>query len=509
MNRLLRYGLAAVMLALIGVSSTFAQADITLTPFTDDAFGFSGVAPDGWTQLAPGVLARNQSATDVARLLQQTAPVSAETIASSLTTQLGLQAPPESVGTQQTAALTWTLYKVDVNAGTTTIAVDFAVAQGEGKAYLVLLQASPEEYESLHALVFLPALDALTPLMPSESTEEVPYIQEEVTFPNGDISLAGTLTLPEGDGPFPALVLVTGSGPQDRDESIAPIAAIKPFRLIADALTRSGVAVLRYDDRGVGESTGDFASATTADFAADASAAIHYLLTRDDINPDEIGLLGHSEGGSVAAMLAANHPNLAFVISMAGIAVNGRETSLFQNAHSLDLQGITGDAKDAILSAVEEAFDRIVADDPASAQQIIYDAMLAYFQSLPEDQVGDPETAAQQAATQQSTAFSSPWFRFYLAYNPAEDWAKTKIPVLAIFGGLDTQVDAALNAPAFEAALQQAGNPDYTIVTLPNANHLMQEAVTGEVSEYGTLKQEFAPDFLPTITEWVLERTAP
>ncbi len=513
MNKLLRCGLAVALLAFLGVSSAFAQADISLTPFTDDAFGFSSVAPDGWTQLAPGALARGQSPTDVVRLLQQVAPVSEETILSSLTTQLGLEAAPESVGTQQTAALTWTLYKVDVNAGSTTIVVDFAVAQGDGKAYLVLLQASPEEYESLHASVFLPVLDALAPLAPAaETTEEVPYTQEEVTFLNGEISLTGTLTLPEGDGPYPAVVLVSGSGPQDRDESIPSIAAIKPFRLIADALTRAGVAVLRYDDRGVGQSTGDFSSATTADFATDASAAIDYLLTREDINLEQVGLLGHSEGGAVAAMLAASHPNLAFAISMAGMGLTGREISLFQNAHSLDLQGITGEAKDAILSAVGEAFDRILADDPEGAQQIIHDSMLAYFQSLPEDQqeqMGGAEAAAQQAASQQVAAFSSDWFKFYLSYDPAVDWAQTEIPVLVIFGGLDTQVDADLTAPAVEAALQAAGNTDYTIVTLPEANHLMQEAVTGDVSEYGTLKQEFAPDFLTTLTDWVMKHVDP
>lgn len=509
MKLVIRNILVGLLMTLLVFLPAVAQDStaIPMTPFTDEGYGISGVVPEGWRADGPGLMARGQSSNDFTLVIQQVAPASAAAVLQSVLPRLGLQTAPESVGTHQGTALNWTLYKVDVKANTLLITVDMALSEVDSKTYIAMMQTSPEEYDTLHAGVFLPMLDAMTPLT-AEATEAVPYIEEDVMFPSGDHMLAGTLTLPEGNGPFPVVVLVTGSGPQDRDESLNPVAAIKPFRLIADALTREGVAVLRYDDRGIGKSTGDFATATTADFADDATAAIDYLLTRDEIDSDQIGLLGHSEGGMVAAMLAANNPNLAFVISMAGVAVSGRDISLFQNEHGLDLRGATAEQKEQMMAAVSKSFDQAQAGDATAAQQTIRDATLAYLQSLPADQksaMGNLETIADQAATQQGAAFSSPWFRFWLTYNAADDWAKTTIPVLAFFGGKDTQVDVTLNDAPLKAALEEAGNTDFTIVTIPDANHLFQAATTGEVGEYGTLKQEFTADFLPTLTEWVLK----
>jgi pimeloyl-ACP methyl ester carboxylesterase len=413
---------------------------------------------------------------------------------------------PDSVGAYQGGALEWTLYQVDVSAAGVSVAVDMALAAMDGTTYVVLLQTSPEEYDALHESVFLPVLDAFAPL--EEAVEEVPYIVEEVTFGNGDITLAGTLTLPPSEGPHPAVVLVTGSGPQDRDESLVPVATIKPFRLIADALTREGIAVLRYDDRGVGESTGDFASATTQDFASDAAVAIDYLLTRDEINPDQIGVLGHSEGGTVAAMLGANNEEVDFIISMAGTAVPGRDVLVVQNRRLMEAEGATQEQIDAQIAFLEELFPLVDAQDWDSVENLIYEQVLQQAEALPEDQrsaLGDLETYAHTTATQSMATYGTPWFPSFLNYDPGPDWAQTTVPVLGLFGGKDVQVDAEQNAPALEAALAEAGNEDYEIVVLPNANHLFQEAETGAVSEYGTLPAEFTPDFLPTIIDWLRE----
>jgi pimeloyl-ACP methyl ester carboxylesterase len=368
-----------------------------------------------------------------------------------------------------------------------------------------LLQTTPDEYDTLHKAVFQPVLEALAPYT-EPVAENLPYTQEEVTFKNGDVTLSGTLTLPEGDGPYPALVLVTGSGPQDRDETIG---AMKPFRLLADGLTRAGVAVLRWDDRGVGKSTGDFDKAITTDFASDATAAIDFLLTRDDINHDQVGLLGHSEGGDVAAMLGATNKNLAFIISMAGPAVSGADVLLVQNKRILEAEKSPEDAIKAQLEFLPKLFEKIQAKDADAIHQLTYDAVLAQAKLLPADQqkkIGDLEAYAKKQADETAATFNSDWWRFFLTYNPGKDWAKTTIPVLAIYGTLDVQVDADQNAPAFEAAMKEAGNTSYQLTILPKANHLMQAATTGSPSEYGTLKQEFTPDFLPTIIDWLTKQ---
>lgn len=479
---------------------------IVLVPHTDEAFGIETVVPDGWTDLGNGIFGRQTTPADTTVIAQQSAPLRADALLNALLPQLALTDAPESVGTYPGGALEWTLYEVNVNVDSLNLKIDLALAEQDGVTYLVLLQTSPEDYEALHASVFLRTLDAFMPLEVEE--EPVPYNVAEVTFDNGDVTLAGTLTLPPTDGPHPALVLVTGSGPQNRDESLGTGIAIRPFRLLADALTREGIAVLRYDDRGVGESTGDFATATTQDFASDAEAAIAYLLGRDDINPDEIGLLGHSEGGLVAAMLGARNPDLDFIISMAGPGVNGRDVLLLQNQLILAAEGATEDEIAAQMVFLDEMFT--VLDDPEAMEALIYETALEQIKGLSEEEAAalgdDAEAYAQMVAAQMAQEYTAGWFKSFLEYDPAPDWAQTTVPVLALFGGKDVQVDAEQNAPPLEAALQQAGNEDYTIVILPDANHLFQQAKTGSTSEYGELPAEFTPDFLPTIIDWLLDR---
>ncbi|MBL8164710.1 MAG: alpha/beta hydrolase [Anaerolineae bacterium] len=500
-------GLLVVALLALGAGAALAQ-DVNLTPFEDETFGFNTLVPEGWQTVAPGVRTRASTTTDFAVLAQQSAPLSAADLLPSILPQLGLTEAPESVGTYSSAALNWTLYKIDVAQGGISVTVDLALAETEGRTYIVLLQAAPEEYDALHASVFVPVLDALAPRVEAPA-EDVPYLVEEVTFANGDITLAGTLTLPATEGPAPAVVLVTGSGPQDRDESLLPVAAIKPFALIADALTRAGIAVLRYDDRGVGESTGDFDSATSADFATDAAAAITYLKGRPEINAAEIGVLGHSEGGMVASILGVSNPDIAFIISLAGPSAPITELMLKQNERILQSDGASAEAIESQLAYLREAFPLAVSGDTAALETLTYETTLAQTAMMSEEErtaLGDIEAFARNAAEQAVATLATPWFRYFLTSVPADDWSRISVPVLAIYGGLDVQVDAEQNVAAFEAAMQAGGNPDYQVVTFPNANHLMQAAVTGSLNEYGTLEQTFIPELMPTIIEWLLAR---
>jgi pimeloyl-ACP methyl ester carboxylesterase len=494
--------LVAAMLVSVGASA-LAQETITLLPYSSEAYGIESVVPEGWHDVGRGIYARQQDANDRAVLAQQSAPASVEDVLASLVPQLGLSEAPRSIGTYQSPALDWTLYKVDVTAGG-NLSVDLALAHEGGTTSIVLLQAPADEYETLHESVFLPALDAFAPLVVAE--EPVPYQVEDVTFTNGDVTLAGTLTLPPGPGPHPAIVLVSGSGPQDRDETLGGGIAIKPFRLLADAITRAGGAVLRYDDRGVGQSTGTFSTATTQDFASDAEAAIRYLTSRDDVDPNRIGLLGHSEGGMVAAMLGARDKDLDFIISLAGPGVNGHDVLLLQNRRLMEAEGATQAQIDDQVAFVEKLI--AIIDDPKAVEALVYQHTLDQIKTLPEEErakIGDVEQYAHAVAKEAMQQFNPVWFKPFLAYDPAPDWEKTTVPVLALFGGKDVQVDAEQNAPPMAAALLKGGNHDVEVVVLPNANHLFQAAQTGAPSEYATLPAEFTPGLIPTIVDWLDE----
>ena len=493
---------------------TMAQEPITLTPYTDATFNVSGLVPEGWNNVAPGIYARATAPTDTTLIAQQAAPIPLERMWASLLPQMRLDEVPESSGTLETEVLSWALYDVEVTVSDITIAIDVAVAEKDGTSYVVLMQTSEDEHEALHEQVFLPVVNAFTPAPAAEATpevtEEVPYIEEEITFENGDITLAGTLTLPEGEGPHPAVILISGSGPQDRDESLEPVAQMKPFRLIADYLTRQGVAVLRYDDRGVGGSGGTFATASLTDFATDAEAAIAYLRTRDDINGEQVGILGHSEGGIIAPMVAQN-ADAAFIITLSGTAVGGLEMLVKQNERIYQTQNYEQDTIDDLLAKLRTLLEAITADEPDDAvvEGALYELILGQLQALPAAQtagIEDFEAEARTLAEQQAASYGSGQLRALLLYNPAEAWAEVTVPVLALFGGLDVQVDAEQNVAPLEAALESAGNEDYTIEVFPTANHLFQDAETGAVGEYATLEQTFIADLLPTITDWLLAR---
>jgi pimeloyl-ACP methyl ester carboxylesterase len=334
-----------------------------------------------------------------------------------------------------------------------------------------------------------------------------PYRQEEVTIAAGAVTLAGTLTVPATPGVHPAVVLATGGGPQNRD---AEAFGFKPFKLIADRLTRAGIAVLRCDARGVGGSTGSFAKSTTADFADDMLAEVRFLGGRPDIDKARIGLLGHDEGGVVVSMVAARSASIAFVVLASSPALTGEKLLAAQ----AELIASVERAPEEQVRANAELQRMIVAavrsgtgwEAVAEAGEKLAAAAIA---RLPEEQrraIGDPQAAARQQVAGQLSFVRSRWFKFFLDYDPAPVLAKLQVPVLAVFGGKDLQVPAAANQRVMEEVFAKSGRTDSRVVVLPGANHLFQQANTGGMSEYATLKKEFVPGFLDLLTAWIGDR---
>lgn len=331
-----------------------------------------------------------------------------------------------------------------------------------------------------------------------------PYRSEDVTYPNEKdrVTIGATLTLPEGDGPFPAVVLITGSGPQDRDETIL---GHKPFAVIADRLTRNGIAVLRADDRGVAKSTGDRSVATAENFARDAEAGIAFLRKDKRIDPKRIGLLGHSEGGMVAPMIAADSDDVAFIVLMAGSELPGKEILAGQLAAVLQASGVSADSIDKQV-AVQQKFLTLVEQraDEEAIRPAIRELIALQGGQNPEDIPLDHPAIAGQLA-----AFNNDWCRFFLAHDPRDDLRRVHCPVLALNGTLDLQVLPKDNLGAVRTALADAGNKDVTIVELPGLNHLFQEAPNGLPAMYGQIPQTISPKALDVMTDWIVKKTTP
>lgn len=324
-----------------------------------------------------------------------------------------------------------------------------------------------------------------TPLPP------FPYASTDVFIDNPaapGVRLAGTLTLPAGPGPHPAAILITGSGPQDRDETIL---GHKLFLVLADALTRRGVAVLRYDDRGVAGSTGDFAASTTADFATDARAALDWLAARPEIDAARIGLIGHSEGGVIAPLVVQGGGHAAWLVLLAGPAVDGGDIIEEQARRLGAAAGATpeqlaqgGQLQAALIQAVRDH-----ADDAAGAA--------AALQALLVEAGQTPAQAAQTAA-----AMSSDWYRGFIVHDPAPSIRAVQAPILGVYGGRDLQVTADQNA-----AVLQALNPRVELRVFPQANHLMQPAITGMPTEYGGIETTIDPEILAAVVDWAVARS--
>lgn len=325
---------------------------------------------------------------------------------------------------------------------------------------------------------------------PQEPRPPLPYRSEEVSFTSGDITVAGTLTTPQGEGPFPAAVLITGSGPQNRDEELF---AHKPFLLLADTLTRAGYAVLRTDDRGVGGTGGDLNVADYDLLADDVEAGVDYLRSRPDIDPARVGLFGHSEGGYLAPLVAARPDSgIAFAILMAGPSVSGADALLEQTRAILTQSGLPA-----------EEVDKEVADTAVMAELLragdIDGAQAAYQQRLadmPEEMRGSSETSP-----------ITPYYASFVAYDPAPALSALRIPVLAFYGDKDLQVLSAQNEPPARALL--AGNPEATVHVFAGLNHLMQPATTGSIDEYHSIETTIDPQVLTYVTDWLTGRVPP
>lgn len=340
---------------------------------------------------------------------------------------------------------------------------------------------------------------------PQNPQPPFPYEAREVTFRNeiDGIDIAGTLTIPNGAGPFPAVVMITGSGPQDRDESLM---GHRPFWVIADHLTRHGIAVLRCDDRGVGGTGGNVMQSTSENFALDALAGVAHLRTIDRINGGKIGLMGHSEGGIVAPLAAVQSRDVAFIILLAGTGLPGHDILRLQTRLLVASAGAFTDEQLDEMMARHTALTQAIMNDAPRAEQL--EAMRALMRT----QMGEAPEAAMddrtltQAAMQQLAQMRTPWFRSFLTHDPRPALRKVTCPVLALNGSLDLQVPADANLDEIGKALAEAGNADVTTTKLDGLNHLFQHAITGSPAEYMTIEETFAPEVLDLITKWIQQR---
>jgi len=340
---------------------------------------------------------------------------------------------------------------------------------------------------------------------PQEPKKPYPYDEEEVSYDNkaGGVKLAGTLTLPRTKGPFPAVILITGSGPQNRNEELL---GHKPFLVLADHLTRKGIAVLRVDDRGVGGSTGNITTSTSEDFAGDVLTGIEFLKTRKEVNAKQIGLIGHSEGGLIAPMVAARSTDVAFIVLMAGPGLRGEEILYLQGALIAKANGATDEAI-AKSRATNQVIFAILKEekDNAAAEKRIRENLPKLMEGMTDEQKKASGSGA--AVEAQLKMVLTPWFRYFLAYDPKPALMKLRCPVLAINGEKDLQVPPDEDLNAIEQTLAAARNPDYKVVKLPGLNHLFQTSRTGAPSEYAEIRETISPAALEAMSDWILKHT--
>jgi len=373
------------------------------------------------------------------------------------------------------------------------VSEDFLVIEGEWKQSGGVFSLTVNRVDK--------AVEILRPQVPKKP---YPYIEKEVAYTNlkAGVKLVGTLTLPSDKGVFPAVLLITGSGPHDRNETIYNH---RPFLVLADYLTRQGIAVLRVDDRGVGESTGDFSRATSEDFAFDVLAGVEYLKTFKEIDPKKIGLIGHSEGGLIAPMVAVKSPDVAFIVLMAGPGLTGDEILYLQGALISRAMGATEENiikkrqfNEKIFSILKEEEDNKIAEE--RLRQMFFEDW-EKMSDEEKGQIGDPEAFLKA----QLQSIMAPWLKFFLTYDPRPTLSKVKCPVLAINGEKDLQVSPKENLSSIEEALKAGGNQNYTIKELPSLNHLFQTAQTGAPSEYVKIEETISPVVLEIISDWILE----
>lgn len=360
---------------------------------------------------------------------------------------------------------------------------------------------------SLNTPLLLKQVEKLTEVKRSQTPQKpYQYNEEDITFENKEasITLAGTLTFPKGEGKYPAVVMVSGSGPQDRDEALM---GHKPFLVIADFLTRNGIAVLRFDDRGIAKSKGSFATATSADFATDALAAVEYLKTRKEIDSKKIGIAGHSEGGMIAPMCAVNSSDVSFIVLLAGTGVSGKDVIVLQTELILKANGLKEEDVQKKKKESERIFN-LVANETDSL--LVFKKLLTIydedFSKMSDEEKKKPENS-KESFDRNVKQILSPWFRFFIKYDPRPTLEQVNVPVLALNGGKDLQVDPKQNLPEIEKALKAGGNKNFKTVELPGLNHLFQPAETGSPSEYSKIETTFSEDALKIMKDWILSVT--
>ncbi len=326
-----------------------------------------------------------------------------------------------------------------------------------------------------------------TPVAPPQ------YLVQEVRFSHDGISLAGTLTIPPSPGPHPAVILLTGSGAQTRDEDVF---GFRVFATLADTLTRAGMAVLRFDDRGIGGSTGSLRDATTLDYADDALSAFEFLSTCSGIDRSRIGILGHSEGGVAGGIAAAKQPGIAFLVLMAGPAVRGDTLILGQVETLARAAGLAPADIQRKLSLQRRVFDAVRSDSGWDSLRVLI------LREGNRRSPGNDSLVAMQVDVQLRSV-RTPWFRRFIDLDPAEALRTLSIPLLAVFGEKDVQVPPVTNQPALEALKRENGKGNLTIAVIPGANHLFQDAQSGLPAEYSKLRKEFSGGFLGALIPWL------
>lgn len=336
----------------------------------------------------------------------------------------------------------------------------------------------------------------------NDSHIEQEIVEEFVSFrnPAADVTLSGTFTFPLSKGPFPVVILIAGAGQSCRD---AAILGHTPFRILAEYLTRRGISVLRFDKRGCGKSTGNFNKATTADFADDVFSGVEFLKSRKEINPKQIGLIGWSEGGLIAPMIAIKSPDVAYIVLMAACGVNGEE---FMYGWSESVERAKGASKEAIERTRQHKkmlFDVLKKEqDFTVAAKQLREIIIRHSHSKQE--LTDIES---DAVDMEISYINTAWFRYFISYDPAIALKQVKIPVLALNGELDQQVFPKPNLSIIAKALEDGRNKDYKAIELPRLNHLFQTCNDGSFGEYAKIKETIAPTALNLIAEWVLEKT--
>jgi pimeloyl-ACP methyl ester carboxylesterase len=337
---------------------------------------------------------------------------------------------------------------------------------------------------------------------PQEPSKPYPYYSEDVNFhnPDANVSLAGTLTLPSREGTYPAVILISGSGPQTRDGEFA---GHKQFLVVADYLTRNGVAVLRYDDRGFGKSTGNFAAGTSLDFSYDAESAIEFLKTRKEIQKDKIGLIGHSDGAMIAPMVAARSKDVSFIVLLAGPGVQGVNLLLDRQELIERKLGIPETDIKTSRAHSEQMIKIIInSNDSETAKAELTKFSKDNYKDIP-DYAIPPGISKDEFIAKHIETLSTPWFKYFFTYDPVSTLQKVTCPVLALNGDKDVQVPSKENLTGIKNALEAGRNENVTIREIAGLNHAFQKCDTGMPDEYGNIEQTFSPETMTEIQFWI------